>query len=93
MTFEEIVEMTPGPNRSELARQLLDVAARNDNPYRITDVKTTTAGPLGLAFLVPAGLYHAWQQSLGVVSPPPPPETQPETKKTQRRARRQAAEE
>jgi hypothetical protein len=63
---EETVELTPGADAKGLAQQLLAVAADTGNPYRVDDVKTTTSGPLGLAFLVPRGLYDAWQSSLGI---------------------------
>lgn len=66
MTSEETVELTPGADRVSLAQQLLAVAADTGNGYRVEDVKTTTSGPLGLALLVPKGLYEAWQTSLGI---------------------------
>ena len=90
MDIEEIVEVTPGGDASELARQLLAVAADPSNRYRVEDVKTTTAGPMGLAFLLPVGLYEAWQASLGVAVPPETPET---GKKSTRRKAANGAEE
>lgn len=68
MISEEVVEVTPGRDAAELARQLLVVAESTDNAYRVDDVKTTTSGPMGLAFMVPLGLYDAWQASMGVAT-------------------------
>lgn len=69
MNTEEIVEMTPAGNAKLLAQELLAVAADPDNIYRIDDVKTTTSGPRGLAFLVPAGLYDIWNFVTNGISP------------------------
>lgn len=69
MNTEEIVEMTPAGNAKLLAQQLLAVAADPDNTYRVDDVKTTTSGPRGLAFLVPAGLYDIWNLETNGISP------------------------
>lgn len=69
MNTEELVEMTPSGKAAVLAQQLLEVAADPDNTYRIEDVKTTTAGPRGLAFLVPAGLYDIWNFTVNGISP------------------------
>lgn len=67
MTAEEAsVELTPGNDTVALAQQLLYVASLDTNRYRVEDVKTTTSGPMGLAFLLPVGLYEAWQEFLGV---------------------------
>lgn len=76
MTAEEAtVELTPGTDSVALAQQLLHVAALDSNSYRIEDVKTTSSGPVGFAFLVPTGLYEAWQEFLGVpVEAAPDPE-------------------
>lgn len=66
MNTEETVELTPGNDSVALAQQLLYVASLDSNSYRIEDVKTTSSGPAGLAFLLPTGLYEAWQEFLGV---------------------------
>lgn len=57
---EETVEITPNGSPAEMAKQLLAVAESADNDYTVDDVRTTTSGPMGLAFLVPLGLYEAW---------------------------------
>lgn len=80
MNTEEIVEMTPAGNAKLLAQQLLAVAADTDNTYRIDDVKTTSSGPKGLAFLVPVGLYDIWNLEVNGISPDvEEPEIEPET--------------
>lgn len=54
------VEITPSGSAKTTAQQLLEIA-ETDPRFRIDDVKTTTDGPLGLAFLVPDALYEAWE--------------------------------
>jgi hypothetical protein len=56
------VEITPSGPASIVARQLLTVA-ENDPRFGVDDVKTTTSGPMGLAFLVPDELYAAWENA------------------------------
>lgn len=53
------VEITPQGNAPRIARELLAVAEA-DPRFTINDVKTTTAGPLGLAFIVPDELHETW---------------------------------
>lgn len=53
------VEITPSGNPALVARQLLAVAEA-DPRFRIEDVKTTSSGPMGFAFLVPDELHEAW---------------------------------
>ena len=53
------VEITPQGNASRIAQELLAVAGA-DERFRIEDVKTTTSGPLGFAFIVPDELHEAW---------------------------------
>ena len=57
------VEITPSGSAAVTARQLLDIA-ETDPRFRIEDVKTTTDGPMGLAFLVPDDLYEVWDKQL-----------------------------
>lgn len=61
---EETVELSPQGNAPRLAAELLALAADDSNTYRVEDVKTTTSGPRGLAFLVPVGLYELWDASV-----------------------------
>lgn len=56
------VEITPRGNASTIAQELLAVAEA-DERFRIEDVKTTTSGPLGFAFIVPDELHEAWQNA------------------------------
>lgn len=60
------VEITPSGPANVLAQQLLAVAEADDR-FRIDDVKTTTFGPMGLAFLVPEELHAAWEAAYMVV--------------------------
>jgi hypothetical protein len=53
------VEITPQGNATRIAQELLAVAEADDR-FRIEDVKTTTSGPLGFAFIVPDELHEAW---------------------------------
>lgn len=53
------VEITPQGNAAKIAQELLAVAEA-DERFRIEDVKTTTSGPLGFAFIVPDGLHEVW---------------------------------
>ena len=53
------VEITPQGNASRIAQELLAVAEA-DERFRIDDVKTTSSGPLGFAFIVPDELHEAW---------------------------------
>lgn len=59
MSDEEFVELTPSGDASRLAAQLLAVAA--DLGFSVDVVKTTTSGPRGLAFIVPAPVHQAWE--------------------------------
>lgn len=93
MTSEEAtVELTPGNDSVALAQQLLHVASLDTNSYRIEDVKTTSSGPAGLAFLLPTGLYEAWQEFLGVPieAAPDPEPAAPAPKKATKRAAKTA---
>lgn len=60
----ETVEITPSGSASLLAQQLLAVAEA-DPRFTVNDVKTTTFGPMGLAFIVPTALHETWQQAYG----------------------------
>lgn len=53
------VEITPQGNAARIARELLAVAEA-DERFTVNDVKTTTSGPLGFAFIVPDELHEAW---------------------------------
>lgn len=53
------VEITPQGNATRIAQELLAVAEAHPD-FTINDVKTTTSGPLGLAFVVPDELHEAW---------------------------------
>lgn len=53
------VEITPQGNAARIAKELLAVAEA-DERFTINDVKTTTSGPLGFAFIVPDELHEAW---------------------------------
>ena len=53
------VEITPQGNATRIAQELLAIA-ESDERFRIDDVKTTTSGPLGLAFIIPDELHEAW---------------------------------
>lgn len=61
---EETVELSPSGSAPLLASELLAIAAATDNPYRVDDVRTTSSGPRGLAFLVPVGLYELWDATV-----------------------------
>lgn len=61
---EESVELSPSGSAALLAKELLDIAAATGNPYRVDDVRTTSSGPRGLAFLVPLGLYELWDATV-----------------------------
>lgn len=56
------VEITPSGSAKLIAQQLLAVA-ETDPRFTIDDVKTTTSGPMGLAFLVPEELHEAWVEA------------------------------
>jgi len=56
------VEITPSGSAALIAQQLLAVAEA-DERFRVDDVKTTTYGPMGLAFLVPDELHEAWAKT------------------------------
>ena len=56
------VEITPQGNAARIAQELLAVAEADDR-FRIEDVKTTTSGPLGFAFIVPDELHEAWSNA------------------------------
>jgi len=56
------VEITPQGNATRIAQELLAIAEA-DERFRIEDVKTTTFGPLGLAFIVPDELHEAWSNA------------------------------
>lgn len=62
------VEITPQGNASRIARELLAIAEA-DARFRIEDVKTTTSGPLGFAFIVPDELHEAWASPTASVQP------------------------
>lgn len=53
------VEITPQGNAARIAKELLAVAEALPQ-FTVNDVKTTTSGPLGLAFIVPDELHEAW---------------------------------
>jgi NAD(P)H-nitrite reductase large subunit len=53
------VEITPQGNARRIAQELLAVAEAMPQ-FTVNDVKTTTSGPLGLAFIVPDELHEAW---------------------------------
>lgn len=56
------VEITPQGNATQIAQELLAVAEAHPD-FTINDVKTTTSGPLGLAFIVPDELHEAWSSA------------------------------
>lgn len=56
------VEITPQGNAARIAKELLAIAEA-DPRFRIDDVKTTTAGPLGFAFIIPDELHEAWDSA------------------------------
>lgn len=56
---DEYVELTPSGEARELAAQLLAAAAEAGLPADA--VRTTTHGPMGLAFLVPVAVHEAWE--------------------------------
>jgi hypothetical protein len=56
------VEITPQGNAARIAQELLAVAEAHPD-FTINDVKTTTSGPLGLAFVVPDELHEAWSSA------------------------------
>lgn len=63
------VEITPQGNAQRIAQELLAVAEA-DPRFHIYDVKTTTSGPLGLAFVVPDELHEAWTAATMPVDEP-----------------------
>lgn len=56
------VEITPQGNATRIAQELLAVAEALPQ-FTVNDVKTTTSGPLGFAFVVPDELHEAWSQA------------------------------
>lgn len=84
------VEITPQGNAQRIAQELLAVAA-TDPRFRIEDVKTTTAGPLGLAFIVPDELHEAWTAAT-MPADETPTETATESAPRRRPGRPRAAE-
>jgi hypothetical protein len=56
------VEITPQGNATRIAQELLAVAEA-DERFRIDDVKTTSSGPMGFAFIVPDELHEAWGEA------------------------------
>lgn len=74
------VEITPSGSAADLARQLLTVAEALDG-FTVNDVKTTTHGPQGLAFLVPDELHEAWLEAFMPKPAEPEPEPKPRAAK------------
>jgi hypothetical protein len=66
------VEITPAPGTaSRVAAELLAIAA--DLGLRVEDIATTTAGPMGLAFLVPDAIHEAWAADTPAAAAAPAP--------------------
>lgn len=61
------VEITPGTRAPLIAQQLLAVAEA-DERFTVNDVKTSSSGPLGFAFLVPIPLHEAWLEAFPPVN-------------------------